>query len=242
MPTRAHLSTPCRRPERRLVHDKPRDQVLLAASEIEVQYGSGRLFRDAPPPATQKGSGSRFVSGEILGLVGESGSGKSSMARGADRACTLLGQDRLRRARDPRHARHERGLPPRRPDHLPASGFLAQSASQDRRDPVASSQALWRPTSRIFPACSTRCACPILRQPLATSAFRRREAARRHRTGLRRAAETRDLRRDHRAAGRLRAGPDHRIAAGAARGKPGPPFSSSPTISTSSAKSPTASR
>jgi len=69
------------RPERRLVHDKPRDQVLLAASEIEVQYGSGGLFRDAPPPPATKKIGLEVRGGEILGLVGESGSGKSSMAR-----------------------------------------------------------------------------------------------------------------------------------------------------------------
>ena len=68
------------RPERRLVHDKPRDDVLLAASDIEVHYGGAGLFRDAPSPATKK-IGLDVHAGEILGLVGESGSGKSSMAR-----------------------------------------------------------------------------------------------------------------------------------------------------------------
>jgi peptide/nickel transport system ATP-binding protein len=68
------------RPKRRLVHDKPRGDVLLTASDIEVHYGSTRLFRAAPPPATRK-IGLDVRGGEILGLVGESGSGKSSMAR-----------------------------------------------------------------------------------------------------------------------------------------------------------------
>jgi peptide/nickel transport system ATP-binding protein len=68
------------RPERRLVHDKPRDDVLLTASDIEVHYGSAGLFRDAPPPATKK-IRLDVRGGEVLGLVGESGSGKSSMAR-----------------------------------------------------------------------------------------------------------------------------------------------------------------
>ena len=68
------------RPERRLVHDKPRDDILLTASDIEVHYGSTGLFRGVPPPATKK-IGLDIRAGEILGLVGESGSGKSSMAR-----------------------------------------------------------------------------------------------------------------------------------------------------------------
>jgi peptide/nickel transport system ATP-binding protein len=66
--------------ERRLVHDQPRGDILLAASDIEVQYGRASLFRHAPPPATRK-IGLDVRSSEILGLVGESGSGKSSMAR-----------------------------------------------------------------------------------------------------------------------------------------------------------------
>ncbi|MGY8631023.1 ABC transporter ATP-binding protein [Bradyrhizobium sp. 14AA] len=68
------------RPERRLVQDRPRDDVLLTASDIEVHYGSTGLFRVASPPATKK-IGLDIRAGEILGLVGESGSGKSSMAR-----------------------------------------------------------------------------------------------------------------------------------------------------------------
>jgi peptide/nickel transport system ATP-binding protein len=68
------------RPERRLVHDKPGRDVLLAASDIEVHYGSSGLFRGTPPPATRK-IGLDVRGGEILGLVGESGSGKSSIAR-----------------------------------------------------------------------------------------------------------------------------------------------------------------
>jgi peptide/nickel transport system ATP-binding protein len=68
------------RPERRLVHDRPRGDVLLTAYDIEVHYGGTRLFRDPPPPATKK-IGLDVRGGEILGLVGESGSGKSSMAR-----------------------------------------------------------------------------------------------------------------------------------------------------------------
>ena len=68
------------RPERRLVHDKPRHDVLLAASDIEVHYGNAGLFRAAPAPATKK-IGLDVRAGEIFGLVGESGSGKSSMAR-----------------------------------------------------------------------------------------------------------------------------------------------------------------
>ncbi|WP_194467635.1 ABC transporter ATP-binding protein [Bradyrhizobium sp. CCBAU 53340] len=68
------------RSERRLVHDKSSDEVLLSASGIEVHYGRAGLFGHAPPPAT-KSVGLEVRAGEILGLVGESGSGKSSMAR-----------------------------------------------------------------------------------------------------------------------------------------------------------------
>jgi peptide/nickel transport system ATP-binding protein len=68
------------RPERRLVFDRPSDEVLLAAEAIEVHYGRRRLFRPAPPPATHD-VGFEVRRGEILGVVGESGSGKSSIAR-----------------------------------------------------------------------------------------------------------------------------------------------------------------
>jgi peptide/nickel transport system ATP-binding protein len=68
------------RPGRRLVQDKPGHDILLAASSIDVHYGSAGLFRAAPPPAT-KAVDLEIRAGEILGLVGESGSGKSSVAR-----------------------------------------------------------------------------------------------------------------------------------------------------------------
>jgi peptide/nickel transport system ATP-binding protein len=68
------------RPERRLIHDKSSDEVLLAASDIEVHYGRVGLLGHVPPPAT-KSVGLDVRVGEILGLVGESGSGKSSVAR-----------------------------------------------------------------------------------------------------------------------------------------------------------------
>ncbi|MCW2240080.1 nickel ABC transporter ATP-binding protein NikE [Azospirillum canadense] len=68
------------RPERRLVHDQPGERVLLAAQDISVHYARRRLFRPAPPPATQA-VGFDVRAGEILGVVGESGSGKSSIAR-----------------------------------------------------------------------------------------------------------------------------------------------------------------
>ncbi|MCJ9699839.1 ABC transporter ATP-binding protein [Bradyrhizobium sp. SHOUNA76] len=68
------------RPERRLVHDKSSDEILLSASDIEVQYGRAGLFSHVPAPATRS-IGLDVRAGEILGLVGESGSGKSSVAR-----------------------------------------------------------------------------------------------------------------------------------------------------------------
>ncbi|MGY8706709.1 ABC transporter ATP-binding protein [Bradyrhizobium sp. 18BD] len=68
------------RPDHRMVHDRPHGDILLAASDIEVYYGSAGLFRKASPPATKK-IGLDVRASEILGLVGESGSGKSSMAR-----------------------------------------------------------------------------------------------------------------------------------------------------------------
>ncbi|NPU13592.1 ABC transporter ATP-binding protein [Bradyrhizobium sp. 83012] len=68
------------RPERRLVHDRPGEAVLLEARGIDVHYGRAGLFHAAPPPAT-KAVDIDIRAGEIVGLVGESGSGKSSVAR-----------------------------------------------------------------------------------------------------------------------------------------------------------------
>jgi peptide/nickel transport system ATP-binding protein len=68
------------RPDRRLVHDKPGPARLLEAQSIAVRYAHKRLFRAAPPPATEDVS-LDIRQGEILGIVGESGSGKSSIAR-----------------------------------------------------------------------------------------------------------------------------------------------------------------
>lgn len=69
------------RPERRLVADAPGSATVLAAERLSVRYGRRRLFRPAPPPATEAVT-LAVREGEILGVVGESGSGKSSLARG----------------------------------------------------------------------------------------------------------------------------------------------------------------
>ncbi len=82
------------RPERRLVHDQPGGEVLLAAEAIEVRYGRKRLFRAAPPPATHA-VGFEVRRGEILGVVGESGSGKSSIARALTGLADYSGDIRL---------------------------------------------------------------------------------------------------------------------------------------------------
>jgi peptide/nickel transport system ATP-binding protein len=68
------------RPGHRLVTDQARPQELLRAEGIAVRYRRKRLFRPAPPPATNHVS-LDIRRGEILGIVGESGSGKSSIAR-----------------------------------------------------------------------------------------------------------------------------------------------------------------
>ncbi|MCQ4160065.1 ABC transporter ATP-binding protein [Roseomonas sp. GC11] len=68
------------RPDRRLVTDLPAPERVLAVQGVSVHYARRRLFRPAPPPATQPTSFS-IRAGEILGVVGESGSGKSSLAR-----------------------------------------------------------------------------------------------------------------------------------------------------------------
>ena len=82
------------RPERRLIDDHPGDDILLAASNIEVHYGRAKLFGNAPPPATKR-VGIDVRAGEILGLVGESGSGKSSIARALTGLARFSGEVRF---------------------------------------------------------------------------------------------------------------------------------------------------
>jgi peptide/nickel transport system ATP-binding protein len=82
------------RPERRLVADRPKPEVLLSAAKIEVTYGRKKLFRPAPAPATRS-VGFEVMRGEILGVVGESGSGKSSIARALTGLAAYTGDIRL---------------------------------------------------------------------------------------------------------------------------------------------------
>jgi peptide/nickel transport system ATP-binding protein len=68
------------RPERRLVDDAPRREVLVSTEGVGVTYGRRQLF------GSRQVAGTRDISlsvhaGEILGVVGESGSGKSTLAR-----------------------------------------------------------------------------------------------------------------------------------------------------------------
>ena len=85
------------RPEHRLVTDQVQPQELLRSERIAVRYHRKRLFRPAPPPATDHVT-LDIRRGEILGIVGESGSGKSSIARALtglvdyDGAITLEGK------------------------------------------------------------------------------------------------------------------------------------------------------
>jgi peptide/nickel transport system ATP-binding protein len=68
------------RPERRLVDDAPRADILLAAEDIGVTYGRPRLF-GRRQVAGNSGVSLQIHAGEILGVIGESGSGKSTLAR-----------------------------------------------------------------------------------------------------------------------------------------------------------------
>jgi len=94
------------RPGRRLVHDQPGPAMLLEAQSIAVRYARKRLFRAAPPPATEHVS-LAIRQGEILGIVGESGSGKSSMARALTGLAEFDGGIRLN-ARDIRRGGMDR--------------------------------------------------------------------------------------------------------------------------------------
>ena len=184
------------RPDHRLVTGKPAAgaEPLVEVERLSVRYGRtsflSALLGRAP---TQVAGASR---GQPLrparrdpGHRGRIGFGQVDAGARPDRPQPLRGRGALRRPAHRRPPRHGPRLPPRRADRLPASRLFAQSAPARARDPVATAEAL-RP-AKASPHAIARPAgagAPArdLRRALPAPALRRREAARRHRSRLRR--------------------------------------------------------
>ncbi len=176
-------------------------------------------------------------------MVGESGSGKSTLARALTGLVAVRRRDRP--TGPPHHVRRSGWIRPtaapcRSCSSIPTARSIRGTGSATSAGPAAALvRRQRRPRSR---ACWSRCACPpIHAHALSAPALGRREAARRHRPRLRRAARAGHLRRDHRARStcrvqasvielllELRARARHRLSVHHPRPEPGAPDRASP--------------